>query len=129
MNYKKIAVVILLSLVIFSTANAIYAEDKEYSIIDALIDLTIQEDGLLHVNESYTYSFEGTFNGVYRDIPLKDGESIDNLNVYIDGMLNGRGWTEAYREGRGQFMLSNKCELRFPLVPGVLGLDGFWDAI
>ena len=85
MNYKKIAVVILLSLVIFSTANAIYAEDKEYSIIDALIDLTIQEDGLLHVNESYTYSFEGTFNGVYRDIPLKDGESIDNLNVYIDG--------------------------------------------
>ena len=85
MNYKKIAVVILLSLVIFSTANAIYAEDKEYSIIDALIDLTIQEDGLLHVNESYTYSFEGTFNGVYRDIPLKDGENIDNLNVYVDG--------------------------------------------
>ena len=72
-------------MVIFYTANAIYAEDKEYSIIDALIDLTIQEDGLLHVNESYTYSFEGTFNGVYRDIPLKDGESIDNLNVYIDG--------------------------------------------
>ena len=31
--------IILLSLVIFSTANAIYAEDKEYSIIDALIDV------------------------------------------------------------------------------------------
>ena len=85
MNHKKIAVVILLSLVILSTANAIYAEDKEYSIIDALIDLTVQQDGILHVNEKYTYSFEGTFNGVYRDIPLKTGESIENINVSVEG--------------------------------------------
>ena len=85
MNHKKIAVVIVLSLVLLSTANAIYAEDREYSIVDALIDLTIHNDGLLHVNESYTYSFKGTFNGVYRDIPLKSGESLDNLNVYVDG--------------------------------------------
>ena len=86
MDYKKIAVVILLSLVIFSTANAIYAgDDRDYSIINSLIELTVDNNGLLHVNESYTYSFEGTFNGVYRDIPLKEGESIDNINVYIDG--------------------------------------------
>ena len=51
MNHKKIAVVIVLSLVLLSTANAIYAEDREYSIVDALIDLTIHNDGLLHVNE------------------------------------------------------------------------------
>ena len=74
-----------MSIILLSAANTAYAEDKEYSIIDALIDLTISNDGLLHVNESYTYSFDGTFNGVYRDIPLKDGESIDNLKVYIDG--------------------------------------------
>ena len=85
MNHKKIAVVILLSLVILSTANAIYAEDKEYSIINAIIDLTVHDNGILGINESYTYSFDGTFNGVYRDIPLKDGESIDNLNVSIEG--------------------------------------------
>ena len=86
MNLKKIAVVMVLALVILSTTNAIYADDdREYSIIDALIDLTVQDNGLLHVNESYTYSFEGTFNGVYRDIPLKEGESIENINVHIDG--------------------------------------------
>ena len=86
MDYKKIAVVVLLSLMILSSANAIYAGDhRDYSIIDSIIELTIDNNGLLHVNESYTYSFEGTFNGVYRDIPLKDGESIDNINVYVDG--------------------------------------------
>ncbi|WP_407378334.1 DUF2207 domain-containing protein [Methanobrevibacter sp.] len=86
MNFKKIAVLIVLSLVLLSTVNTIYADDdREYNIIDALIDLAIDENGLLHVNESYTYSFDGTFNGVYRDIPLKDGESIENLEVYIDG--------------------------------------------
>ena len=86
MNFKKIAVLIVLSLVLLSTVNAIYADDdREYNIIDAIVNLTINENGLLHVDESYTYSFDGTFNGVYRDIPLKDGESIKNLEVYIDG--------------------------------------------
>lgn len=76
---------IILSLVILSTANAIYAEDKDYSIIDALIDLTVHDDGILHVEEKYTYYFDGTFNGVYRDIPIKSGESVENINVSVDG--------------------------------------------
>ncbi|MBR5954514.1 MAG: DUF2207 domain-containing protein [Methanobrevibacter sp.] len=85
MNHKKIAGIIVLSLILLSAVNTTYAEDRDYSIIDALIDLTVHEDGLLHVNESYTYSFDGTFNGVYRDIPLKDGESIENLEVSLEG--------------------------------------------
>ena len=85
MNYKKIAGIIILALILLSAANATYAKDKEYNIIDALIDLTVHEDGLLHVNESYTYSFKGEFNGIYRDIPLKQGESVENLKVNIDG--------------------------------------------
>ena len=85
MNHKKIAGIIVLSLILLSAVNTTYAEDKDYHIIDALIDLTVQEDGLLHVNESYTYSFKGTFNGVYRDISLKSGESVENLKVNAEG--------------------------------------------
>ena len=85
MNHKKIAGIIVLSLILLSAVNTTYAEDKDYHIIDALIDLTVQEDGLLHVNESYTYSFKGTFNGVYRDISLKSGESVENLKVHVEG--------------------------------------------
>ena len=85
MNFNKIAILIILSLVILSSANAIYAEDRDYYIRDALIDLTVNSDGMLQVNESYTYSFDGKFNGVYRDILLKAGENIENITVQIDG--------------------------------------------
>ena len=50
MNFKKIAVVIVLSLVLLSTVNAIYADDdRDYNIIDAIVNLTIDANGLLHV--------------------------------------------------------------------------------
>lgn len=48
--------------------------------------------------------------------------------IYLDGMLNGRGWTEMYKKNKGMMMLSNKVELRMPVVPGILGIDAFWDA-
>jgi len=53
----------------------------------------------------------------------------DGNKLYVDGMINGRGWTEIYKETRGMFMLSNRLELRMPVIPGILGIDGFWDAI
>ena len=49
--------------------------------------------------------------------------------VYIDGMFNGRGWTDIYNEVRGKAMLSNRIELRIPIFTGVIGLDGFFDAV
>ncbi len=60
-------------------------DDKQYSIDQAFIELTVGSDGLLHVDEIYDYTFQGTFNGVYRDIPLKEGESITNLTVNAKG--------------------------------------------
>ena len=56
-------------------------------------------------------------------------EVSDGNKLYIDGMLNGRGWTEVYKETKGMFMLSNRLELRMPIVPGIIGIDGFWDAV
>ena len=49
--------------------------------------------------------------------------------VYIDGMFNGRGWTDIYNDARGKAMLSNRIELRIPIFTGVIGLDGFFDAV
>ena len=55
--------------------------------------------------------------------------TITNSNrLYVDGILNGRGWTNAYKTNKGQVMFSNKLELRMPIVPNYLGLTGFWDA-
>lgn len=49
--------------------------------------------------------------------------------AYIDGMFNGRGWTDIYNDVRGKVMLSNKIELRIPLFQGIIGVDCFFDAV
>lgn len=86
MNVKKTFCIILLLFVLFSTLAVVSADDdKSYSIEQTFIELTVENNGLLHVDEIYDYTFHGTFNGVYRDIPLKEGESIDNINVTAKG--------------------------------------------
>ena len=86
MNVKKTFCIILLILVLFSAVTAVSADDdRSYSITQAFIDLTVENNGLLHVDEVYDYTFDGAFNGVYRDIPLKSGESIKNINISADG--------------------------------------------
>lgn len=83
-NLKKMVLISALFLILFSAIAAVSAEDS-YSITHADIDLDVLANGLLHVSEAYDYNFDGTFNGVYRDIPLKEGESIDNVKVSARG--------------------------------------------
>lgn len=87
MNVKKTFCIILLSLVLFSAMTTVSAadDDRSYTIDQAFIELTVENNGLLHVDEIYDYKFQGTFNGVYRDIPLKAGERIENINVTAKG--------------------------------------------
>ncbi len=86
MNVKRTFCIILLFLILFSAIAAVSADDdRSYSITQAFIDLTVENNGLLHVDEEYDYAFDGKFNGVYRDIPLKSGESIDNIQVRAEG--------------------------------------------
>ena len=42
----------------------------------------MQPNGSLVVAESITYSFLGSFSGAFREIPLRDGESIDQVGVF-----------------------------------------------
>ena len=56
------------------------------------------------------------------------GTITDSNRVYIDGMLNGRGWNKLARTLKGEMFLSNKLELRMPIFPNILGVDFFWDA-
>lgn len=86
MNVKRTFCIILLIFILFSTVTLVSADDdKSYTIDQAIIELTVGSNGLLHVDESFDYSFDGSFHGVYRDIPLKSGESIENIKVSADG--------------------------------------------
>jgi len=44
----------------------------------------------------------------------------------VDGMFTGRGWSNEYRN-KGLMLWENWVELRFPVVPGILAFDLFFD--
>lgn len=71
----------------FNGSNEPFA-DRSYSIPQATVDLFIQDTGNINVVENLEYSFKGKYNGVYRDIPLKSGEKISNINVTTDGAFS-----------------------------------------
>ena len=86
MNAKRTFCIILMVFILFSTVTLAFAsDDRSYTIDQAIIDLKVRDSGLLHVEEQYDYTFDGAYNGVYRDIPLKSGESIDNVQVSAIG--------------------------------------------
>lgn len=61
--------------------------------------------------------------------PLPNTLFSSSSQVYVDGMFNGRGWTDISSSARGKSMLSARAELRIPIFTGMLGLDGFFDAV
>ena len=69
------------------------------------------------------------YTGITGLFPIPGTLFGDSSKVYIDGMFNGRGWTDIYNDVRGKAMLSNRVELRLPIFQGVIGLDGFFDAV
>ncbi|AEF86891.1 outer membrane protein assembly complex, YaeT protein [Treponema primitia ZAS-2] len=80
-----------------------------------------------------TYSFKGVFmlhTGVSFILPQPSYNPpvIEEANkLVVDGMFIGRGWT-GERSNRGTALWENTAEIRFPIVPGILALDGFFDA-
>ena len=84
MNFKNKALAILLISIFFiSVLPAVSAVD--YSIPYANVDIQVFDDGLINVYEEIDYHFDSSANGVYRDIPLKRNQSVENLHVYVDG--------------------------------------------
>ena len=61
-------------------------------------------------------------------LPAPGSGVSDSNKLYIDGMFNARGWTNVYNTVKGRAMWSNSLELRVPAVPGILAVDGFFDA-
>ena len=83
MNLKNKAFGVILLALLFISISSISAVD--YSLTGAHVDLEIQENGLISVAEQINYHFDSSANGVYRDIRLKEGQSVENLQVYVDG--------------------------------------------
>ena len=72
-------------------AGALPAYGRGYTLPEAEVEVRVQPNGAVEVVERITYSFEGSFSGAYREIPLAAGESLSGVSVaegsqvYVDG--------------------------------------------
>jgi len=71
------------------------------------------------------------YTGLTMLFPINNSIISDSNKPYIDGMFSGRGWGELYRsaETKGKVMWNTQLEFRLPVVPGVVGVDFFHDAV
>ena len=58
---------------------------KSFSLPQASVAVAVEPDGSLSVEEHITFAFDGSFSGAYRDIPLRPGESIQDVFVAEEG--------------------------------------------
>ena len=74
----------------------------KFSITETSIDAYLQSDGTVEVHETHTYSFDGVFNGITRELIPKKGASIAQFAAYENGQaLQTEREDNLYRVYRG----------------------------
>ena len=86
---------------------------------------------LFNIPVAERWSFRSVL-GIHTGLSLINKQAGRNLTIEdanklaVDGMFTGRGWSGEFRN-KGLLLWENWVELRFPLVPGILALDLFFD--
>src|SRR5699024_12314654 len=79
---KKLITAMILVLSLFILVACSENEDRSFSIDEVAIDAQIDQEGIIHVRELYTYTFDGVFEGMTRSID----SDVNQFKAYgIDG--------------------------------------------
>jgi uncharacterized membrane protein len=89
------------------------AQEKSFDLPRAEVVADVQPDGSVLVTEDITYLFSGSFEGGYRQIPLKDGMSVSDVSV---------------SEGGKEYAPGASAELGSSGAPGTYGTANLGDA-
>jgi uncharacterized membrane protein len=84
---KKIWMFILLIAVFlaqFPAFQTVFADNRHYTIDSYLINADIGPDGSVNMEERITYKFNGSFNGIFRNIAYTETGGIDNIRVFVE---------------------------------------------
>lgn len=91
-KYLIISLLFLAITAIFSVQNEVQA--KSYTVEDMDIQATINKDGSVKIEQKITYDFNGSYNGIYINIPyqLEDIEAEEAIkgNKINDNIYNGK---------------------------------------
>lgn len=89
---RPLGLAVFAALLVAFIAAPATALAREYSISRVDIDATVSEDGTLRVEESRTFDFDGSFNGVYWKIPTGyNSNNGKNVELTVDSVGEGSG--------------------------------------
>ena len=86
MNAGKMLVLSLILL--FMLMPISLATEGDFTIPSVIKDITVKEDGSTVIREEIIYNIQGRVNGVFRDIPLNQNQTIRNISVETPGYYN-----------------------------------------
>lgn len=69
-----------------SASSSDVGRDYDIPFVEKIIQ--IHDDGLINITEDFNYTFRGTYNGVYRDLPISGNQSVSNISVETPGLYN-----------------------------------------
>jgi uncharacterized membrane protein len=81
-NSRAFKLAVLLLFVTFLTP---LSSAKSYTLEEATANITIDPNGVAHVKEAISYTFDGNYRSVYRMINTSTGESVRNIEGYCSG--------------------------------------------
>jgi uncharacterized membrane protein len=92
----------------------------DFSIPHVEMEAFLREDGHVSVKETYTYLFDGSFNGITRELIPKEGTKISGLQASEDGkplsIEEEDGLYKLYRQGADEDLT---VELTYTIENGV----------
>ena len=75
------------------------AQARSYELVATDVGVAVGSAGGLAVQENITVSFIGPYTFGFRDIPLREGESIDRIGVFENGRAYAPGASTALQPG------------------------------
>ena len=81
-SHKNFILLVVITITIFSglffTENAFGTTDNYY-ISNIVINASVKENGDMAVQESHDYVFQGSLNGIKRDVKTKGSDGITDI--------------------------------------------------
>ena len=98
------ATVMLLSLMIgLAPGSSLDAQSKRLEIERFHAEITVAESGRAHISEAIRFRFTGSWNGIYRDIPVvyrTPAGFNHNLVLDVQSVTGGDGQSLRFEESR-----------------------------
>jgi uncharacterized membrane protein len=91
------------AVILLSALSAVPAFARDWRITNFVANMTVAPDGGVEVREHIVLYFEGTYHGIYRDIPIQyPGPNGTNytLFLHVDGVTDGQGNKLKYESSR-----------------------------